>query len=174
MLLQTNQYVLLCYVTRHEAQPFEPSRGHGGGRAAGEAPCLGLARLGAAALLQPGSAQGRWAKQPDRPDSLTQPRFSIQGLAEFQSSLQSTHISPQLGLSGHCVHHTSSRSLKLGRHKYIHLRWSPGATWSSHKVQVEGGERMGLTMPSICERLPHAKDFAKCSGYLISPSQQIL
>lgn len=61
MLLQTNQYVLLCDVMGHAARPFEPFPGPRR-RAQLGGPCLGLAGVGGCSSAQPGSAQGGWAK----------------------------------------------------------------------------------------------------------------
>ena len=43
--------------------------------------------------------------------------------------------------------------------------------WAPQDVQVEGGERIVIMIPSICEYLSGARHFTKPFGYLISSSQ---
>lgn len=97
MLLQTNQYVLLCDVMRHAAWPFEPFLGSWRQLCSWKSPhCLRLARPGgcssAPAWVCSGDAGPR--RQPAWPSSPTQPASSIRRTIEFLA--KSAHTSTQL------------------------------------------------------------------------------
>lgn len=60
MLLRNDQYVLLCNVTGHVAQPFDPFQ-EPQGQYSWDGPLPQAGRVGAALLLQLESAQGPMA-----------------------------------------------------------------------------------------------------------------